>query len=214
MKQYRVLVAFAALLLMVGLACGVLSPDPTQAPPPTKSGPSQPQAPSDPNDNNQENQGNSGSSDIVTFTDQNNLLAFDLPGDWTYENVPGEDGTYYIDVFTSPDESAKMESLVYDDGTAFTGTDNGRFALYLLNTFYSNTGQEGDIRVGSDQIMQDGSERLEWSSKSGGYSGVSFFELRGDPKTTFLMLTAWWDNNADQATLDAINNAISTYYVP
>src|SRR5690349_5882023 len=114
MKQYRVLVAFAALLLMVGLACGALGADPTQAPPPTKSGPSQPQAPSDPNDNNQGNQGNNGSSDIVTFTDQNNLLAFDLPGDWGYENVPGEDGTYYIDVFTSPDGQAKMESLVYD----------------------------------------------------------------------------------------------------
>jgi hypothetical protein len=210
MKQYRVLFLLAALLLVVSLACGALSsPDPTQAPPPTKSGPSQPDAPSEPSNNV-----NQGSSDIVTFTDQNDLLAFDLPGDWYYENVPGEDGTYYIDVFTSPDESAKIESLVYDDGTAFTGTDNGRFALYLLNTFYSNTGKEGDIRVASDQIMDDGSERLEWSSKSGGYSGVSFFELRGNPKTTFLMLTAWWDNNSDQANLDAIDTAISTYYIP
>jgi hypothetical protein len=190
MKQYRVLFLLAALLLVVSLACGALSsPDPTQAPPPTKSGPSQPDAPSEPSNNV-----NQGSSDIVTFTDQNDLLAFDLPGDWYYENVPGEDGTYYIDVFTSPDESAKIESLVYDDGTAFTGTDNGR--------------------VASDQIMDDGSERLEWSSKSGGYSGVSFFELRGNPKTTFLMLTAWWDNNSDQANLDAIDNAISSYYIP
>jgi hypothetical protein len=211
MKQYRALLAFAALMLMVSLACGAFgSADPTVAPPPTKSGPSQPQAPSDPSNANQGN----GSSDLVTFVDQNDLLAFDLPGDWLYENVPGEDGTYYIDVFTSPDESAKIESLVYDDCTAFTGSDNGRFALYLLNTFYSNTGGEGDIRVASDQIMDDGSERLEWSSKSGGYSGVSFFELRGNPKTTFLMLTAWWDNNTDQAVLDSIDNAISTYYIP
>ena len=59
-------------------------------------------------------------------------------------------------------------------------------------TYYSNTGKVGDIRVSSDQIMDDGSERLEWKSKGGDYSGVSFFETRGSDNSTFLMFTAWW----------------------
>jgi hypothetical protein len=55
------------------------------------------------------------SSDIVTFVDENNLLGFDLPGDWFYEHNAYD--KYYVDTFTSPDEvSAKIESLVYNDG--------------------------------------------------------------------------------------------------
>ncbi|MBK6792037.1 MAG: hypothetical protein IPG80_05725 [Anaerolineales bacterium] len=84
----------------------------------------------------------------------------------------------------------------------------------MINNFYSATGAVGDIRISSDQIMNDGSERLEWVSKSGGYSGVSFFETRGDDNSTFMMLTSWWMGSADQATIDTINNAIASYRIP
>lgn len=216
-SQYRMLFAIAILLIAVGCLCNgtnVATPTtPTNAPAPTKAAAPTANVPQPPSNNGNSSGNTTGtSSDIVTFTDGNNLLAFDLPGDWTYENIPND--KFYTDVFTSPNEAAKIESLVYNDGTAFTGKDNGKFALYLLNTFYSNTGQVGDIRVASDQIQTDGSERLEWSSKGGGYSGVSFFELRGDDRKTFLMFTAWWIDDVDQETFDAVNNAISTYTIP
>ena len=223
-SQYRTIFAFIALLLVVSLACNggatptpapTIPPAPTSAPLPTiDTTQQQGNAPSGalPQSGNAPQQSGT-SSDLVTFVDENNLLAFDLPGDWFYEHTVGD--VLYVDTFTSPDEvSAIIESLVYNDGTAFTGKDNGRFALYLLNTYYSATGKEGDIRVSSDQIMNDGSERLEWASRSGGFSGVSYFELRGDDRKTFLMLTAKWLDDLDQATLDAINNAINSYYIP
>jgi outer membrane protein assembly factor BamB len=200
------LFAFAALLLTVSLACGgsaeptanpTLPPAPTSAPPV------------------QQDQGGQQTTDngLVTFTDENGLAAFDLPGDWTYNHTVGDN--YYVDRFTAPDgASGFIENLVYNDGTPFVRSQNGQFALDLINSFYSATGQVGDIRVSSDQIMPDGSERLEWASKSGGYSGVSFFETRGEDNSTFLMFTAWWLDVADQATLDAINNAITSYYIP
>jgi hypothetical protein len=149
---------------------------------------------------------------LFTFVDKNNLLAINLPADWTYTN--GYKEKYYYDTFTSPDGTARMESLVYNDDDPFVAGQNGKFALGLLHNIYSNTGKEGDIRVTDDSIQGDGSERLTWESKSGGYSGVSFFELRGDGNRTFLMLTAWWSNDTDQANIDAINAAIASYRLP
>ena len=226
-SQYRMLFAFVALLTSVSLACSALAPaEPTATPVPTvaplpTAAPlptsdvqlPNPSGPSNPAGGNTGNSQAGTSSDIVTFVDENNLLGFDLPGDWFYEHNAYD--VYYVDTFTSPDESsAKVESLVYNDGEAFVKNQNGQFALYLLNTYYSSTGKVGDIRVLGDQIMQDGSERLEWTSKAGGYSGYSYFETRGDDNKTFLMFTVWYINDVDQATLDTVNNAVNTYYVP
>jgi hypothetical protein len=208
MKQYRMLFIFIALMLAVSLACNG-GRSPSVEPTSTKA----PSVPNPPSNNENLPANNGGSSDeLVTFIDQNDLMAFEIPADWTYES--GSDTNYYYDTFTSADGSAKMESLVYNDGEPFVAGQNGKFALGLLHQFYSNTGKEGDIRISDDSIQSDGSERLTWSSKSGGYSGVSFFELRGDDNQTFLMLTAWWTDDSDQANVDAINAAIASYRLP
>ncbi len=212
MKSYRMLFGFAALLLLVSLACGGSAeptPYPTIPPVPTNPPVEQQQQTEEPSNQGQTTTDNS----LVTFVDENNLAAFDLPGDWFYEHSTGDN--YYVDRFTSPDEvSGFIENIVYNDGTPFVKSQKGKFALDLINTFYSATGQVGDIRITSDQIQNDGSERLEWVSKSGGYSGVSFLETRGDDNATFLLFTAWWLDTADQETLDTINNAISSYHIP
>ncbi len=212
MKSYRMLFGFAALLLIVSLACGGSAeptPYPTIPPVPTNPPVEQQQQTEEPSNQGQTTTDNS----LVTFVDENNLAAFDLPGDWFYEHSTGDN--YYVDRFTSPDEvSGFIENIVYNDGTPFVKSQKGKFALDLINTFYSATGQVGDIRITSDQIQNDGSERLEWVSKSGGYSGVSFLETRGEDNATFLLFTAWWLDTADQETLDTINNAISSYHIP
>jgi hypothetical protein len=216
--NFKFLTAFVILILAVGMACSTFSggePTPYPTLPPIPTNPpvqQQQQQQEQPQDQNQNQQEQPVSSDLVTFTDENGLAAFELPGNWTYEHSTGDN--YYVDTFGSPDETAFIENLVYDDGEPFVKSQNGKFALNLINTFYSNTGQVGDIRISSDQLMPDGSERLEWTSKSGNYSGVSFFETRGSNNTTFLMFTAWWDNASAQENLDAINGAINSYRVP
>ncbi len=147
-----------------------------------------------------------------TFVDQNNLFAIDLPADWTRATESQSD--HYTDTFTSPDGSAKIESLIYNDGQPFEEAKNKDFALYLLNTYYSSTGKAGDIIINSDQMMENGTQRNEWNSKGGGYSGVSFFILRGDDKATFLMFTAQWKDGTEQATLDMVNQIIATFRLP
>jgi len=193
------LFAFTAMILVVGLAC-LSSAAPSQAPQPVS-------------DTSSSSSNSASNSDLVTFTDQNKYYAIDLPGDWKHDQtVDKENDYYYIDTFTSPDGNAIIENIAYDDGKPFTGGGNGKFALYLLNTFYSDTGKEGDIRVSDDSIQKDGSERLTWTSKGGGYSGFSYFEVRN--KTSFLMFTVDWANDHESDYIDVLDSVISSYRLP
>lgn len=191
------LFGFGALMLAVGLACGSSSTptaEPTQEPQATPTS-------------------GAASNATVTWTDQNKYFAIDLPGDWSHsQKVDTQKNYWYWDSLAAPDGHAKVESVVYDDGTAWTGSQNGREALYLLNKFYSNTGKEGDIRISNDSIQKDGSERLTWSSTGGKYSGVSFFEIRN--QTAFLMFTTMWDNDYASKYESVLNDVVSSYTVP
>ncbi|MFN8434249.1 MAG: hypothetical protein U0V18_09515 [Anaerolineales bacterium] len=222
MKSYRFLFGFMALLVAVSLACGgsgTPTTNPTLPPVPTNPPAQQPQ------DQGQQPQDQGqvpSDGTILTYTDQNNLWAFDLPADWQHEykdlgDTLYTDATAYLDTFTSPDGSAYIDSLVMfaNEGVTVNNSTSQAVALDLLNTYYSSTGKNnGDIRIKSDQIMQDGSERFEWVSKGGNYFGTTFFEVRGSDKRTWLMWTLVADNNADQAVLDILDNAIASYRIP
>jgi len=156
---------------------------------------------------------NNSSGGLKTFTDENNFFSIDVPSDWEYSHTVDPDKNYYyIDTFSSPDGGAVIENIVYNDGTAFSGGQNGKFALQILNQLYSKTGREGDIKVSDDQIMKDGSERLTWASKEGLYSGLSFFEIR--EKNWFLMFTVNWGNAVQDQYLDTLNAVIESYRTP
>ena len=218
-KGFLYLFAFAAMVLAVGLACSALSSTPTTQPvsnPPTEQalGPTTESSTAIPGTDTAASTGTdtaaSTGSDLVTFTDKNNFYQIDLPGDFVHSTSSGDH--YYIDTFTSPDKKAVVENIAYDDGTPFSGGDNGKFALQILNQNYSNTGKEGDIKVTNDSIQKDGSERLTWSSKSGSYSGVSYFEIRN--KTTFLMFTIDWGNDSESTSVDLLDKVVSSYRLP
>jgi hypothetical protein len=225
MKQYRFVLFFVTVLALAALACNG-GRTPTSAPP--QAAPTSVQPPKDatqaaPQDNGDSNSSGDSTtnskqlgsnSDPVTFTDSNNLYSFELPGDWTYENSFNEDDGIYVDHFESPDTTGFIENITGFSEDPLTGNSNGKVALYFIHKYYSNTGAEGDIRISGDQIQSDGSERLDWKSKSGGYSGMSYFEVRGDDRKTFLMFTVWWSNATPQEVIDTIQGAIKTYRVP
>ena len=211
-SQSRVLFAFALSLSIVMSACTneitmpatptaaiaaipTSTPQPVDMPTPTSDG-----------------------SGIITFVDKNNLLAFDLPGNWTHEDGPSQ-RVYYSDIFISPDGSARIGSSIYNDGEPFDPSKNKEFALYLLNTYYSSSGKAGEIKIVTYQMLDNGLERFDWAAEDGSYSGVSLFELRGDDLTTFLMFTAKmftakWTSATGPATLDVINAAIASFRIP
>lgn len=215
-KGFVVLFSFVAFVMLVGMACSFgAAPETaeappvnnsTQAPPPQQQPTAKPPQPADNNNNNN----NSGG--MTTFTDQNNLYQIQVPSDWVYQQASGDN--YYIDQFKSPDGLALVENIVYNDGEQFVGSQHGKFALDLLNRFYSNTGQTGDIRVTGDQIQPDGSERLEWTSKAGGYSGFSYFEVRKPELLYFLMITIEWTNSAEEQYIGVLSDIIESYSIP
>jgi hypothetical protein len=220
-KVLKPFVFVLVVMAVVSLACSVFSGGqdiPTTAPdvqqpatqPPQVQPPTEQPIASTPIDSTS----NDSTGGYVTFTDQNNLYSIEVPADWVYsQTVDTQDNNYYIDTFKSPDEGAVIENIVYDDGTAFTGNQKAKFSLYLLNTFYSSTGKEGDIKVSDDSIMKDGSERLTWTSKGGGYSGLSFLEVRGNG-TTFLFFTVDWGNDVQDTYIDTLNYVIESYKIP
>jgi len=213
-KTLKPFVFILILLAVVSLACQAFSgsPDPEPVPAPVQEEPQPPiQEPEEqPTQPQPQQEAPVSDSEYFIFTDRNGHYQIEVPGDWTQAEETGD--SYYIDQFNSPDGNALIENLVYDDGDPFSGRQNGKFALALLHNFYSNTGEEGDIRVSDDKIMPDGSERLSWSSREGGYSGMSFFEVRN--KTTFLMFTVEWLDDAEADYVDILNRAIESYVVP
>lgn len=215
--SYR-LFALMLVFVFVSLACyggGTPTPAPIQQQQQQQSQPTPaPQQPTPvPQQDVQPTPEQQNSGGLTTFTDQNKYYAIDVPSDWAYsQTVDSEKNYYYIDTFTSPDQMALVENIVYDDGKPFSGNDKGKFALYLLNTFYSKTGKEGDIRVSDDRMMEDGSERLIWTSKAGGYSGISFLETRGT--NTFLLFTVEWVNSAEDQYKSTLDDVIASYRVP
>lgn len=211
MKQYRMLFAFVALLVVLSLACIGGTETPTAVPIPTKEqSPIQP-----PTEPSVTAPSGGDSSGYITVEDQNKLFLFDIPANWSYEandlgNAIYSDVYMFADTWTSPDGGAVIEGISgRSEGFDFDGTTSTRVALDMLNYYYSSTGREGDIRISKTSTAEDGSTRFDWTSKGGDYSGISWFEVRG--ARTFLMWTVDWGNAADQATLDILDNAINTY---
>lgn len=212
MKRHFPLLSLIFLLLAVSLACSAGSaPAPAVTPIQQNQQPQQnlpdpspvPPVVTEPPANN--------SGGLKTFTDQNNLYQIQVPSDWVYKQSSGEN--YYIDQFKSPDEKALVENIVYDDGTTFDGGQKGKFALQLIYQFYSATGSNKDITITGDQLQDDGSERLTWYSESGGYSGASYFETRAG-RTTFLMFTIEWLDDAKDLYFDTLNQIVESYAIP
>jgi hypothetical protein len=141
---------------------------------------------------------------VYTFTDPEGYFSFDAPYAWRHE-VYSE--TYaVVDTFWSPDELAYVENIKYDDGTTISKSLSGAFALDLLHKFYAS-----DVKISSDKVQPDGSERLTWNSPSSGQSGMSFFETRG---TTFLMLTLSSQDSVGYVYSPVFDSVVASYAVP
>ena len=142
-----------------------------------------------------------------TYTDPNGLFQFDVPLAWTYDYNEGKN--IYSDTFTSPDGQSLIENVTYDDGTPTSKAQAGDLALQLLNKAYTNGAN--DIKITGDKVQNDGSERLTWTSRQGGYSGQSFFETRG---TTFLMLSWVVAGGYEEMFGPVFDNTLATYSIP
>ena len=202
------LLAFISFIAAAGLACETLLPSATPTALPTST-----PAPTAAAITTATTAANSTTT-LTTFTDQNNDFQIDVPADWTHKTNSGQD--YYWDTFTSPDGGAVVENYTFLKATSAGGTpwndaEMKKYAMDVLDKYYSKTSKPGDIEVTEVKAQGDGSVRLAWDSKGGGYSGLSYYELRG---TKFLLFTVDWGKDYKDQYIDVLNRVISSYRVP
>lgn len=142
----------------------------------------------------------------VTFLCPDNLCTFTVPASWEHSHDESYANTV-VDSFQPPDEAAIIESVVYDDGTEMSGEVAREFALGMLKDF----DDVQDLVVTEEQSQPDGSQRLSWYSDAGGFSGESFYEVRG---TTFLILTFAVNNPNYDRYQEVWSDLLASYTVP
>jgi hypothetical protein len=117
-----------------------------------------------------------------------------------------------VDTFSAPDGNAVIQNIAYDDGTSISGSTNAQFALNLLDKYFSANGQTNAITINDASMMDDGSERLKWTSASIDASGISFVEIRN--QTTFLIFTVEWKNQYKSQYFNTLDQVVASYTVP
>ena len=147
---------------------------------------------------------------LATFTDQNKYYQIKLPKEWKHEQSSGSH--YYVDTFTSPDGNAVIQNIAYDDGTPIAGSTNAQFALDLLGKYFGTAGQAGSITINDTGMMNDGSERVNWTSVPLDASGISFIEVRND--TIFLIFTVEWKNKYKNQYFNTLDQVVASYSAP
>jgi len=140
-----------------------------------------------------------------TFTESNKLFQFDAPYGWTHTTTSGGHAT--LDSFTAPDGQTFVDSVVYDDGQAVPKSKAEPFAVDWLKKNY----KVDDLQTGKPALQKDGSTRLDWSSKSSGIEGESFYETRG---VKFLLLTWVVSHNFYDLYSPIWSDLLKSYSIP
>jgi hypothetical protein len=149
-------------------------------------------------------------ANLTTFTDQNMYYQIKLPKDWKHEQTSGNH--YYVDTFSAPDGNAVIQNIAYNDGTPIAASTNAQLALNLLGKYFSVDSLTNSLTVSNTSMMNDGSERLNWTSATIDASGISFIEVRN--QTTFLIFTVEWKDRFKSQYFNILDQVVASYTVP
>ena len=141
-------------------------------------------------------------SSVYTFAERHGLFTIDVPYAWTHMAYEPDFGT--AEQFSSPAEDSHIGSIVVDTTQYGLASDTDEAAAFLLQRYYATT----DIVITSSEPRPDGSVRLDWYSPNGGYSGLSYYETRGDD---FLMLSWTVANDRYAEYLPVWETVVNSY---
>jgi hypothetical protein len=134
---------------------------------------------------------------------QDNYFSISVPPYWGVRRISGEKTV--VDTFSSPDERAFLQTIIYDDGQPLSRMVAGNIVRTMLRERYAK-----DMVVYADTLLENGREQLAWNSKLGNYQGITWFEARD---TTLLALTVMWDNDFTEYYQGALENMVKTSLV-
>jgi hypothetical protein len=117
------------------------------------------------------------------FSEQSNgAFSLDVPQYWDHNTSTVENSV--VDTYTSPDEQAIIQMVVYDDGEPISGAVAGAFVRNLLRNYYAK-----DIYVSSYRSINDGREELIWESTGSDYQGITYFDAKDTELIIYTIMT-------------------------
>ncbi len=147
----------------------------------------------------QESEDNTGSSLFTTFS--NGSFSMEVPQYWHHRTASSDNSV--VDTFSSPDENAVIQMVVYDDGERITGSVAGAFVRNLLRNYYAK-----DIVVTSYKYLPDGKEELIWYSSGSNYQGTTYFDAHDTELIIYTVMTAAIFNDIYN---DLLMNALNSF---
>lgn len=144
-----------------------------------------------------------------TFTHAEDHFSMDIPLGWQeFDSRPQEN--VVKTQFHAPDGNAVIDHVFLDLGEIVKMDFAVDYAFELLGTYVNGT---DDIKVTSEIILENGKrERVTWVSRSGGYAGVAYIEVRN--RTQVLILSFTWNRLFDDIYAAVMESAAATYESP
>jgi len=145
--------------------------------------------------------------DLWTFAPADHRFSMEIPLGWEWSASKPSDNIEKTQ-FRSPDGNAVIDNVfgTYDEFIALDFAAD--YALKLIGASYANG--VDDIMVTSEIILGDGeSEKITWVSRSGGYAGVAYFEVRN--RLEMRVLSFSWNRLFDDIYATVMENAAATY---
>ena len=120
------------------------------------------------------------------YYDPDNVFRLRKPIGWKVTGVEIIGESTRKQSIVSPDGSAEVQVVIYSADEAINSQNIGQTANALLKDLIAD-----DIVFTKDDVLYDGRIRLDWTSRSTGMTGFSFFWLNGEE---LYLLTFMQDN--------------------
>jgi hypothetical protein len=139
----------------------------------------------------------------LAFTFENENFSIQLPQYWRFQQTSSNQSM--VSTFTSPDERAIVQTILYDDGRRIPDKVAGEFVLTVLRNFYAK-----DVLIYSDRFLPNGQEELSWKSSSADYQGTTLFDTRD---STLLVLTVMCEKDFTGTYQELLDQIVETYHI-
>lgn len=131
----------------------------------------------------------------------NGAFSLDVPRYWDHNTSTAENSV--VDTFTSPDQKAIIQMVIFDDGEPISGTVAGAFVRNLLRNYYAK-----DIYVSKYQSLNDGREELIWESTGSDYQGITYFDVND---TELIIYTIMTTADFEEIYADLLENVLNSF---
>lgn len=144
-----------------------------------------------------------------TFTQAQDYFSMDIPLGWVGPDSELQ-GNIVRTQFQAPDGNAVIDHVFWAQDEIIKMDAAAEYAFKLLGDYVNG---KGDIKVTSEIIQENGKkEKITWVSRSGGYAGVVYIEVRNRMEVFILSFT--WNRLFDDIYEPVMETTAATYESP